>query len=99
MAAPRSDDQGFYFFESQHFIYGCSFHIQNFAFQRENGLRPSVPSLLARTAGGISFNDEYLRLAGVASLAIGQLARQSQPFQNTFSQYAFLGGFGRFSSF
>ena len=52
--------------------------------------------LLARTAGGISLNDEYLRLAGVASLAIGQFARQSQPFQNAFSQHAFFGGFGRF---
>ena len=54
MPAPRAMTKAL-FLEGQHFVYGRSFHIQNFAFQGENGRCPSVPALLARTAGGISF--------------------------------------------
>ena len=99
MAAPKAITQGFYFFESQHFVYGRSstFKILPFSGRIACVLlsRPCLPG----TAGRISLNNEYLRFAGIASLAVGQFARQSQPFQNAFSQYAFLSGFGGFSGF
>ena len=57
---------------------GGAGHVQDLAAQRQDGLRGAVARLLGAAAGGIAFDQEYLRAIRRIARAIGQLAGQAQ---------------------
>ena len=53
--AERGNQRG-HFLAGEHFFKAGFFHIQNFALQRQNGLKFTVAALLGRAAGGIALD-------------------------------------------
>ena len=53
-------------------------HVEDFAAQRQDGLRAAVARLLGRAAGRVALDDEQLGAVGGAVGAVGELSGQAQ---------------------
>ncbi len=74
--AKRRDD-GANFFVSQHFVVTRFFHVEDLAFERQNGLVFAVAPHFCRPAGGFALDHEQLATRRIALLAIGEFAGQT----------------------
>ena len=61
----------------EHLVPHYLLDIENLTAQRQDGLSVAVASLLGRTAGRVTLDEEYLALLGVAVGAVGKFARES----------------------
>ena len=84
-AAPQGGDQGADFCRAQHFIESRLFNIENFALQRENGLKPTVSTLLRRATSRIPLDQIQFTQGGISLLTISQLAGQPRNIQRTLA--------------
>src|SRR5258708_2684809 len=58
----------------EHLVEASPLHVEDLALERQNGLITAVASLLGRTARRITLDEVDLAEAGVALLAVGELA-------------------------
>ncbi len=82
--AQRRDDRA-NLFVPEHFVVARLFDIQDFSFERQDGLVAPVAPLFGRASGRFALNNEYLAAGGVALLAIGELAGQPARIHRGFS--------------
>lgn len=73
-AAAERGDQRADFRGTQHAVEAGAFDIEDFAFQRQDGLGLAVAALFGRAACGVAFDDEQFRKRRIFFLAIRQLA-------------------------
>ena len=66
-------------------------HVQNLSAQRQDGLSITVASLLGRTTGGVSLDEEYLAFLRVLVRAVSQLAGQSATRHRVLALHALAG--------
>src|SRR5580692_9907632 len=74
--AERGDD-GANFFVAQHFVVTGFLDVENFSFERQDGLVFAVAAHLGGATGGLSLNNEQLAARRIAFLAIGEFAGQA----------------------
>ena len=69
----------------QHLVGARPLDVQNFAADRQHGLKLALAALLGRTAGRVALDDEKLGLRSIAILAFGKTARQTQTIERTLA--------------
>ena len=80
---------------AQHFVVAGLFHVQDFAFQRQDRLKTPVAALFGRAAGALSLDQEQLGAFGLAFGAVGQFAGQASGVQRPFAAGKIAGFAGR----
>ncbi len=80
-----------HFLAGEHFAAVHFPSVQNFAAQRQDGLKFLVPRLFGRASGGITLDQKQLGARRILPGTIGQLARQGRPLGNTFAFDLFTG--------
>ena len=73
-AGPKGLDQRTDLLAVEHFVEARPLDVQNLAFQRQDGLEPTISPLLGRAPGRISFDDEQLAMGRILLRAIGELS-------------------------
>src|ERR1700722_5588231 len=73
-AGALAGDDGAHYFVAQHFVVPRLFYVENFSFEREDGLEFAVAAHFCGAAGGFALDNEKFTARGVAFLAIGELA-------------------------
>ena len=73
---PERCDQRADFRTGEHLVEARAFHIQDFAFERQDRLEGAVTPLLRGTAGAVTLNDEYFAFCRITFLTIRKLAGQ-----------------------
>ena len=68
-----------------HLVEAGFFDVENLALQRQDRLVFPVPSLLGRTPGGVTFDQEQFAQRRILFLAVGQFSRESVPFPGPLS--------------
>ncbi len=79
----------------QHLVETGLFHVEDLAAKGENGLIPSVPTLLGRTPGGVSLHEIQLTPGRIPFLAIGQFSRQGTHLEGALTAGQLPGPTGR----
>ena len=82
--AERGDD-GADLGRAQHLVEPGALDIEDLAAQRQHRLIAAVTRLLGRAAGGITLDQEELAAAGVALLAVCELARQARDLERALA--------------
>ena len=93
--AAGGGDERHHLLVGQHFVQPRLLDVDNLAANGQDRLRGAVARLFGAAARRVPLDDEDLRDAGVAALAIGQLARQAAAFQEAFAARQFAGLLGR----
>ena len=62
------------FFGGEHLVEPGPLDVEDLSFERKDGLEATIPPLLGRAACGVALDEVDLAEAGVALLAVGQLA-------------------------
>ncbi len=77
-AAAQRGDQRRHFLRREHFVETRFLNVEDFTFQRQDGLVLTVTALLRRTARGVPFHKVQFGQRRVAFLAVSQFARQTR---------------------
>ncbi len=84
-AGAECGDNSADFLIGKNFIQPCFFHVQNFAFDWQNGLEATVASLFGRTAGGVALNNVNLAMLRIGDAAISQFAGKATTIDAGFA--------------
>ncbi len=79
---------------AQHLVVAGLFHVQDLAFERQNGLEAAVASLLGGAAGGFTFDQEQFATVRIALGAVGEFAGKTAAIQSAFATRE-IAGFAR----
>ena len=69
----------------EHFVEPGLLHVEDLAFERQDGLKMPVPALLRGAPRGLTLDDEELGARRIPFLAIRQLSRKRGHVQGTFA--------------
>ena len=69
----------------EHFVKAGFFHVQNFAFERQNRLVFAIAPLFGRTARRVTLDDEDFGQSRIFFLTVSQFTRQTHTVQNAFA--------------
>ena len=94
--AKRGDDAA-NFFVAQHLVVAGFFDVENFAFERQDGLIAAVAAALGGAAGRFALDEEEFAARRIAFLAIGELARQAAGIERGLAAGEFAGLAGGFA--
>ena len=84
---PERDDERADLDRREHAVDTRTLDVQYLAAQRQDGLRPTVSSLLRASACGIAFDDEEFGLFGTLYLAIGEFPRERHAFKRSLAKH------------
>src|SRR6202049_27179 len=76
-AGTQRGDDGANFFVAKHLVVARFFYVENFSFERKDGLEFAVAAHFCGAACGFALNDEKLAVRGITFLAVGELAGES----------------------
>jgi len=86
------------FLVTQHAVVARFFDVEDFPFERQDGLEAAVAALGGCAAGGFAFDQEEFAAGGVAFLAIAELAGQATGIERAFAAGEVAGFAGGFAS-
>src|SRR6202011_4209585 len=84
-AGPERGDHGANFFVAEHLVITRFFYVENFSFQRQDGLEAPVAALLGGAAGGFSLDQKQFAALRLAFGTIRQLAGKAAAVECAFS--------------
>src|SRR5262249_21325277 len=84
-AAAERGDEGRDLLRAQHLVEARALDVQDLAAERQDRLELAVASLLGGAAGALALDEEELRLARVALLAVSELAGQGRELERALA--------------
>ena len=83
-----------YFLTADNLVETGLLHVENFTFQRKNGLKFPIATLFGGPTGRVPLHQEKLTFLGIARLAVGQFTGQGGVHKGAFAARQITGPFG-----